>query len=1045
MTMSGAEPELRRLCDWKGETTLVPFSGIQILDFGFAIDRAPFRAKGFIERITGREGDLDVCTLLPLTGDDDLDADVLKAGQSDDTAYDITLKQALEPFLGAWLPAPLLRIRPGRGANGAELYDAGPSTWCRVRIIALPAPDGAGNTHRVQLAIDTALVAEDDLAYYLTPSRKDAEDEREFRFVADASDVAWFLRRPTALPTGEQIDVQSWVSEWLEEEFLDYKRAQRRGKPLRDEDLPYRFEHWARYLTLISLIEAVVDIPKIRLLDVVSAESRYAPVEVDLVLDVGNSRTCGILIESFPGDARVNLNDSYALELRDLSQPELSYSRLLESRVEFAEATFGREHVARRSGRRNAFIWPSFVRIGPEAMNLVRREEGTEITSGLSSPKRYLWDEAPVNQNWRFQNVGANQALPMIARSAFRFLNERGDVIRQLEEEEKRGLRRRNRVSKDPAIRPRFSRSSLFGFMLAEIFCHALVQINDPAARASRAQSSLPRRLRSIILTLPSATPIQEQAIIRSRAEGALKLIWSILDIRESTATTCRRPNLIVEWDEATCTQLVFLYTEISRKFNGDIDGYLALKGKPRPLAGQPGGAPQPSLRLACVDIGGGTTDLMITTYHGESNRVVHPYQTFREGFRIAGDDLLRDVISALVLPRIRNSIEAAGGQYAQERLKSLFGGDVGGQDEQIRQRRRQFALRVLMPLGLALLERCEHAAENDIIHLRAVEVLGRPVLPRKTVGPAGRDAVTSEGAPVELALPRVLIDYLEAPARASGATDWSLAEFECTINRAEVDAVVRDVFQKALSNMVEVIGHLDCDVILLTGRPSRLPAVRAILREMLAVTPDRLISMHRYRVEGWYPYRDLITNRISDPKSTVAVGAMLCALSGSRIDNFRMMTNRLGMRSTARFIGEMALNGQILNDRLLLHDIDLDGGEGGEEVQVKLYTPIHIGFRQLPLERWTTTPLYRLEFSNPGAASRPAPLSVTLRRSEFDSETETAEENLKVQALREAFEVIEVEDADQVRCMTSDVRLTLQTIGFESDYWLDSGVFRFV
>lgn len=1032
--MAKALPELRRLCAWKDETTLVPFSGIQILDFGIAEDRAPFRQKGFIERTTGQDGDMVIRTLLPLTGEDDLDAAVLDARHPDDLAYDITVKQALEAFTGDWLPAPLLRIRPGRAADGREQFDAGPSTWARLRVVRLPERDAAGNTHRVQLAIDTALVAEDDAAFYLTPSRKDAEDEREFRFVAAPSDMTWFLRRPAQLPTGETVDVQAWVGEWLEEQFLDHKRARKRGKPLDDNDIPYKFEHFARYFTLIALIEALAGIPKIRLLDVVSPDNRYAPVEVDLVLDVGNSRTCGILIESFPGDARVNLDHSYPLEVRDLTRPEFTYSRLLESRVEFAEAGFGRDHIARRSGRRNAFVWPSFVRIGPEAMGLVRQEEGTEITSGLSSPKRYLWDEQPVNQNWRFQNIGANQTLPLIARSAFRFLNERGDVIRQVEEEEKRGLRKRGTVSKDPTIRPRFSRSSLFGFMLAEIFCHALVQINDPGARASRAQSGLPRRLRNIILTLPSATPIQEQAIIRSRAEGALKLIWSILDIRENTAITCRRPNLIVEWDEATCTQIVFLYTEIARKFDGDIDGYLTLKGKPRPMPETPGAKPQPSLRVACVDVGGGTTDLMITTFYGEGNRVVHPRQTFREGFRVAGDDLLREAVSALVLPKLRDSIEAAGGSYAQERLKALFGGNVGGQDEQARQLRRQFALRVLTPIGLALLERCESVGENDVVSVRAGDVLGWV-----------EQAPSADGVepPPQIALPQALLDYLEAPVRATGATGWSLAQFDCAVPRAEIDAVVRDVFQKALSNMVEVIGHLDCDVVLLTGRPSRLPAVRAILREMLAVSPDRLISMHRYRVDGWYPYRDPVTNRIGDPKSTVAVGGMLCALSASRIANFKMMTHALGMKSTARFIGEMALNGQILDDRIILRDVDLDGGEGGEEVKVKLYTPIHIGFRQLPLERWTTTPLYRLDFANPEAANRPAPLTVTLRRADFDAEVETAEQNLKAQAMREAFAIAEVEDAEQTPCKRSDVRLMLQTIGFENDYWLDTGVFR--
>ena len=97
------------------------------------------------------------------------------------------------------------------------------------------------------------------------------------------------------------------------------------------------------------------------------------PFDVDLVLDVGNSRTCGILIESAAGQTSVDLTNSYGLEVRDMSRPELHSTGLIDSRVEFAVAEFGREHIARRSGRRDAFQWPGIVRTGPEAARMVRR------------------------------------------------------------------------------------------------------------------------------------------------------------------------------------------------------------------------------------------------------------------------------------------------------------------------------------------------------------------------------------------------------------------------------------------------------------------------------------------------------------------------------------------------------------------------------------------------------------------------------------------------------------------------------------------------
>ena len=93
----------------------------------------------------------------------------------------------------------------------------------------------------------------------------------------------------------------------------------------------------------------------------------------------------------------------------------------------------------------------------------------------------------------------------------------------------------------------------------------------------------------------------------------------------------------------------------------------------------------------------------MITTYRGEDNRVLHPEQTFREGFRVAGDDLVHRVVSASVLPRLEDAITAAGGRFVAERMRELCGGDIGGQEQQTAQRRRQFSVRVLVPLAEAM------------------------------------------------------------------------------------------------------------------------------------------------------------------------------------------------------------------------------------------------------------------------------------------------------------------------------------------------------
>ena len=77
-------------------------------------------------------------------------------------------------------------------------------------------------------------------------------------------------------------------------------------------------------------------------------------------------------------------------------------------------------------------------------------------------------------------------------------------------------------------------------------------------------------------------------------------------------------------------------------------------------------------------------------------------------------------------------------------------------------------------------------------------------------------------------------------------------------------------------------------DLLLLSGRPSRLPAVRDCLREAAILPPHRIVPLHLYRVGQWYPFRDYQAT-IADPKTTACVGAMLCLLGE---DNCRTSTS---------------------------------------------------------------------------------------------------------------------------------------------------------
>jgi hypothetical protein len=969
--------------------SLIPHSGIQFLDFEFNLDGLPKTTRSFWEeRIAGQvdsEGKIPIL-LRVLQFDEKANAlvDPVTGQHPPETEiYQFNRARGLEPHLDKWVPLPYFRVR-ARGQDGAPIYDTGPTNWARIRITELKERSEGGPSHRATLAFDTGLRPREDGRPYVAPSPTDSSEEQEFAFVANERENAWFLN-------------EAWVDQWLDELLREFRQAQRAGRPLRPEDFPHAGEHWARYLTLLDLLADAAILPRIKLIDTVSQHRRYVPIDVDLVLDVGNSRTCGILVEYNP-DERLSFNDSYVLKLRDLSHPELLYERPFESKVGFSRASFGKDVVSRRSGRGNAFHWPSPVRVGPEAVRLATQALGNEGMTGLSSPKRYLWDERPVSQGWRFNGLAGDGVTtePPVSGPFMAHLTEEGEVLRQA----RRG---------QPAVRPRFSRSAMYTLLIAEILLQTIVQINAPANRADRRHAEVPRRLRRIIMTAPPAMPLAEQRIMRRRTEAAIKLAWDLLGWSEGTPHAPPEPRAMLNLDEATATQLVYLYTEATQRFQGDIEALFGLTGRVRE-----GYGPLPCLRLASIDIGGGTTDLMITTFTVEGQQAINPQQNFREGFKLAGDDILAAIIERIVVPPILDALRASGATDAKALMRTLVGGDFGGQSELERHLRRQFVTQVLEPVGLDIL----HAYES-----------ARSRAPGELYARSFREAVGS-------GLSERLTRFLEDAARGAGARGFALAEVRVAADWARIDTVVRSVMRQILGDLCEVVHAYDCDILLLSGRPSRLAAIQDVVLAKLPVMPDRIVPMYQYYVGGWYPFRDA-NARISDPKTTAAVGAMLAALAEGHLEGFLLRTSKLRMKSTARFIGKMDISGQIKRENVLLSEIDLDKARdrnAPQEFKVDFLAPIFLGFRQLGVERWPATPLYYMEYANPDSVARVAlPLKVRVERAALDEDSP--------EEMKEDFVITEIEDATGSSLRKTDVMLRLQTIRAEAGYWRDTGV----
>ncbi len=1000
--------------------TVIPDTGIQFLDFGIKLVLADGKRNvqvpaswGFFDPPPDRRRQAEPLPTLLRRGETDVSSGRtdFRAGNED---YQITPSKLVEMLGRVWLPLPLLREEPGyRNARG-------PINWARIYVAPLSAPDAAGHDHRLVVALDTALMGVLPNGGYLAPSSDDARNGRLFSLPRKTDDYNFFLMEP-------------WVRSWLDEVFRkrilerECRRANRREVVLSDDEIESRKQGpndpLAHYMALLDLLHELDFLPKLRLADTVTAP-RQEYVDVNMVLDLGNSRTCGLLVEAEPGAAAPDIGKAFKLELRDLSRPEFVYRDPFDSRFEFALASFGYDQHSLRSGRADAFSWPTIVRVGPEAVRLSGARHGTEGRTGMSSPKRYLWDEMPSEQSWRFNGPsldGVNEGYAAQGRFA-QFVNDAGKALHMTAEHE----------DALPSFSARYARSHLVTFVLAEVLMQALTMMNSPARRQKRSNADLPRSLRRLILTMPTALSHAERQILQDRAQAALELVYLCVNRLtidadgERAWRNDREPEVVLKWDEASATQVVYLYGQIARAFSGDARAFCASLRASSPKTGT--AAEEPALRVATLDIGGGTTDLVITELEPRgqgANITLLPKQLFRESFALAGDDLIRTMAREIVVGSFRAEFTRQLGRARSDSLvQHLFGGDRGDMTPEERIRRQQFATQVATPVVLSLLGTYEGA---DLLRPPAVEE--RPLsyfLPGDQLSPA-------------------VVTWIERAFQSTGGDGhFRVSDILIPVDVAEVDRLIRETLDTVLRALTEVAWRFDCDLMLLSGRPSRFAAIRNIVVESGALPPHRVIAMHDYRVGQWYPFRDSEA-RISDPKTTAAVGAMICLLAEGYLYNFNFRSDHLAARSVARYLGMIDDSGRIRTQDVYYHNLDLEQNDYQlPETSFEFHGPVLLGARQFPVDWWPAGQLYALDYKNDEMRRRlqpKTPFHTRLGRGPSQRRRLPPHAaGTPAPELNDRLIIIGAE-AETGENVMRGLELRLQTMRNRDGYWLETGI----
>lgn len=258
------------------------------------------------------------------------------------------------------------------------------------------------------------------------------------------------------------------------------------------------------------------------------------------------------------------------------------------------------------------------------------------------------------------------------------------------------------------------------------------------------------------------------------------------------------------------------------------------------------------------------------------------------------------------------------------------------------------------------------------------------------------------------------------------------------------------------LTALCEVLSYYHCDLLLLTGRPSQLPGIQAIIRRNLPLPPGRILPLHGYQTGTWYPFHK--NGHIDDPKSTASVGAMLTQLCANHsIPNFHFRTSALKPYSTIRHIGTIDMDNLIRSADIVYRHIESENGqiklptftdENGENTtqSIIMRGDLRLGYRQLDAERWAAAPLYTLRFSEEGRKKFSAAFSV-------DNGSPYLKVRLAIDKGKRARQLGLISDRLMIADITSntdksfskrDVDLELNTMPdtglIDSRHWLDSG-----
>ena len=468
------------------------------------------------------------------------------------------------------------------------------------------------------------------------------------------------------------------------------------------------------------------------------------------------------------------------------------------------------------------FMRQSLIKIGEEARKKYSLENIRDIIMrGVkmeqSSPKRYYWDignNGKGNQSaWSMalngnEKTNDDRPVSLLKGELLRFLPVDGSIL------DFDKIHKNDMPFELPEGLPAYPRATTITLFLYDMLEKAWASINDSVFSSSDIFKQ--RRLNKLIATFPSAWNTDEIETYKKRFQEAIE-IFHIMNFEDSEPMI----QLEMDLDEGAASQLPIVFSEI-HKLNDDYVGWIeqsSIKGNDY-------------VRVMNIDIGGGTTDLAIIEY-GQLDKVIgavaiHSSLVFKDGFNIAGDDLMKRIIEKMILPVLAHV------SHNPENIWQLLK-DPDSDQERIK--RVQFLKLCLIPLAIRIMQIVDNKEPM-------------PVLDPIEIG-IGADIWGK------------FETYLGIPADSG-----RFIPFLCS----EVQQLVDDTFADVFSKSFEYVSEYNVDIVIISGKTSELSQVRNLAERHFQGV--KIISTGQFESGSWYPFGR--NGKIADAKSVTAVGAAL-------------------------------------------------------------------------------------------------------------------------------------------------------------------------